>query len=70
MNKQLNITGMSCGHCVSHVKSALEEVDGVSLADVSLEKHQADVTFSSEVTDEALVAAVEGAGYEAEVRRS
>ncbi len=70
MNKQLNITGMSCGHCVSHVKSALEEVEGVSLADVSLEEHRASVAFSSEVADEALVAAVAGAGYGAEVRHS
>jgi Cu2+-exporting ATPase len=70
MKKQLNITGMSCGHCVSHVKSALEDIDAVSLAEVSLENHQADVTASSEVPDEALVAAVVGAGYEAEVRHS
>ena len=70
MNKQLNVTGMSCGHCVSHVKSALEDIDGVSLAKVSLKDHRADVTASSEVPDEALVAAVVGAGYEAEVRHS
>ncbi len=70
MKKQLNITGMSCGHCVSHVKSALEDIDAVSLAEVSLEDHRADVTASSEVPDEALVAAVVGAGYEAEVRPS
>ena len=70
MNKQLNITGMSCGHCVSHVKSALEEVEGVSLADVSLEEHRANVAFLSEVPDETLIAAVAGAGYGAEVRHS
>ncbi len=70
MKKQLNITGMSCGHCVSHVKSALEDIGAVSLAEVSLEDHRADVTASSEVPDEALVAAVVGAGYEAEVRHS
>jgi len=70
MKKQLNITGMSCGHCVSHVKSALEDIDAVSLAEVSLEDHRADVTASSDVPDEALVAAVVGAGYEAEVRPS
>lgn len=70
MKKQLNITGMTCGHCVSHVKSALEDIEGVSLAEVSLEDHQADVTSASEVPDEALVAAVVGAGYEAEVRQS
>jgi len=68
MNKKLEITGMSCGHCVSHVKSALEGVEGVSQADVSLENHEADVTLSDQVIDADLIAAVEGAGYQAEVR--
>ena len=68
MNKKLEITGMSCGHCVSHVKSALEGVEGVSQADVSLENHEAEVTLSDQVVDEHLIAAVEAAGYQAEVR--
>ncbi len=68
MNKQLEISGMSCGHCVSHVKSALEGIEGVSQADVSLENHQADVTLSAEVVDADLITAVEAAGYQAAVR--
>ena len=68
MNKKLEITGMSCGHCVSHVKSALEGVEGVSQADVSLENHEAEVTLSDQVVDADLIAAVEAAGYQAEVR--
>jgi copper chaperone CopZ len=67
MNKKLEITGMSCGHCVSHVKSALEGVEGVSEADVSLENHEAEVTLSDQVIDADLIAAVEAAGYQAEV---
>jgi copper chaperone CopZ len=68
MNKKFEISGMSCGHCVSHVKSALEGIEGVSEADVSLENHEADVTMSDQVVDADLVAAVEAAGYKAEVR--
>ena len=68
MNKKLEITGMSCGHCVSHVKSALEAIEGVSEADVSLENHKAEVTLSDAVINQDLVAAVEAAGYQAEVR--
>ena len=67
MTKQLKISGMSCGHCVSHVKSALEGVDGVSQADVSLENNRAEVTLSDGVIDGDLIAAVEAAGYVAEV---
>ena len=68
MNRKLNISGMSCGHCVGHVKSALEGIEGVSEADVSLENHEAEVTLSDEVIDGDLIAAVEAAGYQAEVR--
>ncbi len=68
MNKKLKISGMTCGHCVSHVKSALEGMEGVSEADVSLENHEAEVTLSGEVVDADLIAAVEAAGYQAEVR--
>ena len=64
---KLRISGMSCGHCVSHVKSALEGIEGVSEADVSLESHEADVTLSDQVIDADLIAAVEAAGYQAEV---
>ncbi len=67
MNRKLKISGMSCGHCVSHVKSALENVEGVSESDVSLENHEAEVTLSGEVVDADLIAAVEAAGYQAEV---
>ncbi len=68
MNKKLEISGMSCGHCVSHVKSALEGIEGVSQAEVSLENHEAEVTLSDQVIDADLIAAVEQAGYQADVR--
>ena len=68
MNKTLAITGMSCGHCVSHVKSALEKVDGVTAVDVSLDENRADLTLSGDVGDSTLIAAVEAAGYQAEAR--
>jgi copper chaperone CopZ len=68
MNKTLAITGMSCGHCVSHVKSALEKVDGVTAVNVSLDENRADLTLSGNVGDSTLIAAVEAAGYQAEAR--
>ena len=40
MEKLLKIEGMSCNHCVNHVKEALEGLDGVKEASVSLEKNQ------------------------------
>ena len=64
MEKTVSINGMMCEHCVAHVKEALEKVDGVRSADVSLEKKNAVVTLDGEVGEEALKKAVTDAGYE------
>ncbi len=64
MKKVLSIEGMSCGHCVGHVKTALESLTGVAKAEVSLERKQAVVEGSS-LDDTAMRAAVEDAGYKA-----
>lgn len=65
MKKQINIEGMSCGHCVKHVEAALSEVSGVAEVDVNLEGKYAIVELNQEVTDSILKEAVEEAGYEA-----
>lgn len=67
MEKKLNVEGMMCDHCVAHVTKALEGVPGVSSVKVSLADKDAVVEAAPEVTDEALVAAVKDAGYEATV---
>ncbi|MGB4862959.1 MAG: heavy metal-associated domain-containing protein [Tepidiformaceae bacterium] len=64
---ELDITGMTCDHCVHAVTGALKEVKGVSDAVVSLEKNQAVVT-ADEPDIPALIAAVEEEGYTASVR--
>jgi copper ion binding protein len=64
MKTNLKIDGMSCEHCVKHVKDALEEVGGVISAAVSLEENSAVVEHSDAVTLDALKAAVVEAGYE------
>lgn len=65
MEKILKIDGMSCNHCVATVKKALESVDGVTNAEVSLDEKQAVVTGKADSKE--LVEAVEDAGYEAQV---
>lgn len=64
MQKTLNITGMMCNHCVAHVKKALENVDGVSSVNVSLENNNATVTLSHPVDDATLAKAVTDEGYD------
>ena len=64
MQTTLNIEGMSCRHCVAHVKEALEAIGGVSSAQVDLEKKNALIEHDGSVSTEALKAAVSEAGYE------
>ena len=64
---ELEITGMTCEHCVKAVTNALKDVAGVSDAVVSLENKQAVVT--AETPDlPALIAAVAEEGYTAKAR--
>ncbi|MBM6775470.1 heavy metal translocating P-type ATPase [Olsenella profusa] len=67
MTKKLNVTGMMCQNCVKHVTKALEGVEGVSNVAVSLEDGTATCDVADGVADDALVAAVADAGYEAKV---
>ena len=64
MKTVLQIEGMSCAHCVQHVKEALEAVSGVKSAEVSLKDKSAGVEHGDEVSLAALKAAVEEAGFE------
>lgn len=63
MIKRLAVEGMSCGHCVMHVKNALEELSGVKNVQVSLEENSAQVDVNESVSDELLKNAVEEVGY-------
>ena len=64
MNKTMKIEGMMCAHCKMRVEKALAAVPGVSGAKVDLEKKQAVVTLTGEVSDAALTKAVTDAGYD------
>jgi mercuric reductase len=63
----LKITGMTCDSCAAHAKKALEQVSGVRSADVSYAKGGAIVVMGAETSTDALLAAVAGAGYHAEL---
>lgn len=63
MKKKIFIEGMSCGHCVMHVKEALEDL-GAANVEVSLEKKQALAEVDDSITDEKIKFAVEDAGYD------
>lgn len=64
---ELDITGMTCDHCVNAVTGALKDVPGVSEAVVNLDKKEAIVTGES-IELQALIEAVEEEGYAAAAR--
>jgi copper chaperone len=60
--QELTIQGMSCGHCVMHVKKALGGLSGLQTENVEIGK--ARVTFDeTKVTRESIAKAIEEAGY-------
>ncbi|HEX9564986.1 MAG TPA: heavy-metal-associated domain-containing protein [Gemmatimonadaceae bacterium] len=61
---KLDVTGMSCGHCVHAVKEALAGVDGVNVDEVSIGKATVSID-EGRVGIGALIDAVADAGYEA-----
>jgi Cu+-exporting ATPase len=60
----LVIDGLTCAACVARVEKALNTVDGAT-ATVSLATERAHVLVPEGVDDDALIAAVRGAGYDA-----
>jgi Cu+-exporting ATPase len=61
----LDITGMTCASCVRRVERALSKVPGVETASVNFASETARVTLAAPVEAQALIQAVETAGYEA-----
>jgi len=64
----LDITGMTCAACSARVEKMLSRVEGVRKAEVNLALERASVEIDGAVAPQALIAAVEKAGYGAEMR--
>ncbi|SFL35194.1 copper chaperone [Gracilibacillus orientalis] len=61
----LKVQGMTCGHCKVSVEGALQELAGVSNAEVNLEEGTVNISYEeANVTIEAMQEAVEGQGYD------
>ena len=58
------IEGMSCASCVLRVEKAIAAVPGVASATVNLATERATVTYNEPVPTEAVLQAIEKAGYE------
>lgn len=61
--KDIQVFGMTCGHCKARVENALNSLDGVT-ATVNLEAQLATVTLAQPLGEELLRQVIEDAGYE------
>ncbi|UOQ87881.1 heavy-metal-associated domain-containing protein [Agromyces endophyticus] len=65
------VAGMTCGNCVSHVSAELAGIEGVEAVEVALVAggvSTVTVRSTAPLTDAAVAAAVEEAGYEVVAR--
>ncbi len=68
MKITIKVEGMKCMHCVSAVKGALGEINGVKEVEVVLEDGIVNVDFDESVArSDALTEAIEDQGFEASV---
>lgn len=67
----LQVGGMDCGSCVARVEQPLIQLPGVRRARANLASGQASVAYdATQVSPNALVRAIENAGYSAKVQKS
>lgn len=59
----ITVSGMTCGHCVSHVTQALEGLAGVSGVSIELERGAVTIESAAELDPAEITAAVVAAGY-------
>ena len=62
---EYRVTGMRCGHCEASVRREVGRLAGVDGVEVSAASGRLIVTTSAPVAEEAIIAAVDEAGYQA-----
>lgn len=62
---EYTVTGMTCGHCESAIRTEVGQIDGVEGIDVSASTGKLVVTAQGPIDDQDVLAAVDEAGYSA-----
>jgi copper chaperone CopZ len=57
------VSGMTCGHCVSAVSGEISQIPGVTGVEVDLGTGAVTVTSEGPIAEAAIIAAVDEAGY-------
>lgn len=62
---EYQVTGMTCGHCEMSVREEVSQIPGVDDIQVSAQTGSLVVSAAGDLDDDAVLAAVEEAGYTA-----
>lgn len=62
---EYQVTGMSCGHCETAIRTEVSQIPGVNGIEVRAATGRLTVTAEQPVEDAAVIAAVDEAGYAA-----
>lgn len=60
----VNVTGMTCGHCVTSVREEVENISGVRRVDVDLASGEVTIDSEAPIQTHAIKDAIEEAGYQ------
>ena len=61
----LSVPDISCGHCKMSIEGALNDLSGVSVAEVHIEPRTVDVTWNDETVNlDTIIETIEAQGYE------
>ncbi|ULQ59146.1 heavy-metal-associated domain-containing protein [Brucepastera parasyntrophica] len=63
MTKTIQVSGMSCGHCVKRVENALKNIPGVTKVSVNLDSGSASITSGRDIASAELASAISEAGF-------
>ena len=64
--KNINVDGMTCGHCVNAGTEEISKIPGVTAVNIDLRASEISpgtITAGNEISDADIAAAVEEAGY-------
>ncbi len=64
MVKEFTVPSVSCGHCVSAITKEVSALQGVKNVDVDLNTKHVRVEADNQVSTEAIVGAINEAGYD------
>ena len=60
----IKINGMKCGHCVSSVTKAMEDIKGISNVNVNLEEGEVTFDQANPIAKETIQETILGIGFE------